>query len=335
MFLDRLCAAKGQFALRKLRDRCPWDAVTPTRTEHRGWLGCCTTVGMLSRLTRPVLGVLAVGCSSTTNVTPDAGVDGSVFDANPPDGGSGDSGNGNDGGPPWSGILAPSRAADWTRAGVPGGVPNRTTICANISTGDTTAQIQQKMDNCTANQVVLFPAGTWNLTGSIYANKGIVLRGAGPTHTFINLPPGGGNIFMGTTGSDTLGNYPPSLGSTDWVGGLSKGSTVLMLASTAGIATGQHIVLDQDNDAYVFPFGVNGQCTAGNSCGRNDSPLQFNGAENRAQPEIVEIQSVDSATQITVAAPGVAYDHSSTLAPSAPPSGKGLATPSKLCGGET
>jgi hypothetical protein len=91
----------------------------------------------------------------------------------------------------------------------------------------------------------------------------------------------------------------------------------LTLASTAGVVAGQRIVLDQHNAPYVFPAGVEGQCTSGNSCGRDDNPLQFNGGETRAQPEVVEIQSVDSATQITIKAPGVAYDHSSALAPQA------------------
>jgi len=217
----------------------------------------------------------------------------------------------------WSGILSPSRAIDWSTAGIPGGIPSRTTICANVLVTDTTAQIQSKMDGCSPNGVVKFPAGTWTLSGSIYANKGIVLRGAGPTQTRINLPAGGGNIFLGVNGSRAIGGYPPNLGSTNWTGGLTKGSTVLTLASTAGVVAGQRIVLDQHNASYIYPDGVEGLCTSGNSCGRNDSPLQFYGSETRAQPEIVEIQSVDSSTQITIKPPGVAYTHSAGLAPQA------------------
>jgi hypothetical protein len=216
---------------------------------------------------------------------------------------------------PWSGILSPGRATDWSYAGVPGGIPNRTTVCANVAATDTTAQIQAKIDSCPANQVVLFPAGSWSLSTSIYANLGIVLRGAGPTQTTITLTAG--NILMSTAGTGNEGYYPSSLGSTGWTGGLTQGSTVLTLADTSGVVAGQRIVLDQDNDSYVFTSGVNGPCTPANSCGRNDSPLQFNGSSSRAQPEIVEVQSVDSATQITIAAPGVAFDHSSMLAPQA------------------
>jgi len=212
----------------------------------------------------------------------------------------------------WSGILSPARATDWTQAGLPGGIPSRTTVCTNVLTTDNTAAIQSRMNACPAGQVVKFPSGTWNLSGSIFANKGIVLRGNGPTNTIINLS---GNILLGTNGSGNMGSYPPNLGSTNWTGGLSRGSTVLTVASTARVVAGQRIVLDQRNASYVFTFAVEGECTSGNSCGRNDNPLQFNGADSRAQAEIVEIQSVDSPTQITIKAPGVSHDYSSSLTP--------------------
>ncbi|HTW79470.1 MAG TPA: hypothetical protein VME23_08020 [Terracidiphilus sp.] len=222
----------------------------------------------------------------------------------------------------WSTVLAPSRATDWSNAGVPGGIPNRTTICANVATTDTTKQIQEKIDNCPANQVVMFPVGTWNLTLSIYAHKGIVLRGAGPTKTIINLPTSGyGDILFSVDGTgenpNGLPRYPPNLGSTKWTGGLTKGSTVLTLASTAGIVAGQRIVLDQYNAPYIFTSAINGKCDSHNSCGRNDNPLQFFGADSRAQQEMVQVESVNSPTQITITAPGVAYDHSASLSPEA------------------
>jgi hypothetical protein len=248
------------------------------------------------------------------------GPDGAQTDGAPgTDGGTGESGSGGgDGGQTgsgtaWSGILAPERATDWTLAGLPGGIPDRTTVCANVLTSDDTAAIQKKMDGCPANQVVQFPAGTWSLSGSIYANKGIVLRGSGPTSTQINL--NGGNILLSTLGDGNEGNYPPNLGSTNWTGGLTRGSTVLTVASTAGVVVGQRVVLDQHNAPYVFTLAVNGECSVGNSCGRNDSPLQFNGADSRAQEEIVEIQSVDSPTQLTIKGPGLSHDYTAALTP--------------------
>jgi hypothetical protein len=217
----------------------------------------------------------------------------------------------------WTGILAPTRATDWSYAGIPGGIPSRTTICANVLTSDSTAAIQAKINACATGQVVLFPAGSWTLATALYANKGIVLRGAGPTQTFLTSGSGHSAIFLGTNGSDGLGGYPSNLGSTNWTGGFTKGSTVLTLASTTGIVAGQTIVLDQHNAAYVYPDGVEGTCISGNSCGRNDSPLQFYAAETRSQPQMVQVVSVNSSTQITISAPGLAYDHNSSLSPQA------------------
>ena len=215
----------------------------------------------------------------------------------------------------WSGILAPARATDWTQAGIPGGIPSRTTQCgATLTSGASTATIQTALNNCPAGQVVLFGAGTFNLTTCIYANKGIVLRGSGPTQTTINLARGC-NILLSTGGTGGEGSYPGTLGSTNWTGGLTRGSRVLTVASTAGVVAGQRVVLDQHNAAYVYTTGVEGPCTSGNSCGRNDSPLQFYGASSRAQEEMVQIHSVDSGTQLTIEAPGISHDYTSGLTP--------------------
>src|SRR6266404_5962741 len=65
----------------------------------------------------------------------------------------------------WSGILDPSRAVDWSQAGVGGGIPNRTTLCATLNPGATVTQINNALAACPANQVVFLNAGTYNLSG--------------------------------------------------------------------------------------------------------------------------------------------------------------------------
>ena len=213
----------------------------------------------------------------------------------------------------WSGILPSSRAVDWTNAGIPNGIPSRNTVCATLNSGASTSTIQSAMNSCPSGQVIQFGSGTFTLTSSIYADKGIVLRGNGPSNTQINLN-NGANILLGL-GTGGQGTYPTGLGSTNWTGGVTRGSTVLTVASTSGLAAGQTVVLDQHNASYVYTSAVEGPCTSGNSCGRNDSPLQFWGSDDRAQAEMVLIQSVNSSTQITVAAPGVSHDYSSSLTP--------------------
>jgi hypothetical protein len=217
----------------------------------------------------------------------------------------------------WSGVLAPARAANWTYAGIPGGIPSanwancNTSACNTLYGGTvTTSSIAAACASAPSNTVVRIPAGTF--TGiTAYCNRGnVVLRGAGPHSTSIT-----GTVFMGTGGTSGQGSYPTGLGSTNWTGGLTQGSTVLTVASTSGLSAGQTVVLDQLNASFVFVNAVEGACTSGNSCGRNDSPLQFFGSDDRAQLEMALIVSVNSSTQITIAAPGISHNYTSGLTP--------------------
>src|SRR5205809_2033485 len=85
----------------------------------------------------------------------------------------------------WSGIIDPSRAVDWSQAGIPGGIPNRTTICATLNPGATAAQINSALAACPSGQVVFLNAGTYNLSGalSFSGHSNVTLRGAGPDRT--------------------------------------------------------------------------------------------------------------------------------------------------------
>ncbi len=79
-----------------------------------------------------------------------------------------------------------------------GGVPNRTTICANINastygngTQDATAGIQSAINACPLGQVVQLSAGTFTINNDIvFVNRGITLRGAGPTSTLLRRTNG-------------------------------------------------------------------------------------------------------------------------------------------------
>src|SRR5438874_4480222 len=63
----------------------------------------------------------------------------------------------------WSGIISPSRAIDWSNAGVPGGIPNRSNICATLNPGASAAQINSAIAACPSNEVVFLNAGTYNI----------------------------------------------------------------------------------------------------------------------------------------------------------------------------
>src|SRR3981081_4478633 len=59
-------------------------------------------------------------------------------------------------------VIAPDRPHDWGHAGIDGGIPNRTTICATLMPGATAAAINAAIAACPPGQVVLLKAGSYN-----------------------------------------------------------------------------------------------------------------------------------------------------------------------------
>ncbi len=89
---------------------------------------------------------------------------------------------------PWAGIIAPSRAIDWSQAGVVGGIPNRTTICATLNPGATNAQVQAAAQSCPAGGVVSLSAGSYSMAGlDLTGVNNVTVRGAGGDQTTIVL----------------------------------------------------------------------------------------------------------------------------------------------------
>jgi|SRR2546425_534089 len=162
----------------------------------------------------------------------------------------------------WSGILSPSRATDWSSAGVLGGIPKRTTICATIAPyAGSAATINNAIAACPSGQVVQLQTGTFSLsTGLVFAKSNVTLRGAGAgsTKLIINGTTSGCSLFYnsairmcagsGNIGT-TAGGGPGPDHSATWTAGYAQGTTVITLSSTTGLAVGSTIFLDQLNDA--------------------------------------------------------------------------------------
>ena len=161
----------------------------------------------------------------------------------------------------WSGILDPSRAVDWSHAGVPGGIPSSgvawTQCGSTIAAGATAATINAAIAACGANQYVLLGAGTFNLTTGVVFNKksNVVLRGMGANQTFL--------VFTGAAGCMGLNadvcfesgdvNYygaPSNVG--NWTSGYAPGTTSITLSSKASLAVGVAITLDQLDDTALL-----------------------------------------------------------------------------------
>jgi hypothetical protein len=144
----------------------------------------------------------------------------------------------------WSGIIAPSRAIDWSKVGIPGGLPDASwtqcgsTIAAYGSSGSpaSTSTINNAITACSSQTYVLLGAGTFYLTGAIGGKDQVVVRGQGANSTFLVFYAEGScwgeysQLCMAGSGG-----YPGSVNTEDhiaqWTSGFSQGATSVTLTS--------------------------------------------------------------------------------------------------------
>jgi hypothetical protein len=203
-------------------------------------------------------------------------------------------------------IIPDDRRITWN-PGIPGGIPNRTTIFKTIDataygngTTDATDVIQNAVNDCPVNQVVYLPAGTYSITSAIEIRKGIVLRGAGPDKTKLvyngivdnNSRP---LIIIGGSG------YYDDASAVSVVSGFTKGSTSIVVSNASTFNTGDVVLLDQLDDATV----PTGNCT----WYKRKDP---NG-KTRSIGQIVEITG-KSGNTLTLATP-LHWTYSASLSP--------------------
>ena len=215
----------------------------------------------------------------------------------------------------WSGIIDPSRAVDWSNAGIPGGIPSYDSICATISPSGKTdstdsTNINNAIASCGGNQVVSLNAGTYTLTNGVLFNKSnVVLRGAGPTSTILKFTGGACTPWGGDVCVTNYGYYvgspqvqPGGSNATTWTAGYSKGATQITVGSASGLSVGQVIILDQANDTTDPGPGKFIVCDANVSNGGTCQPSTetpfsapgrvINGV-NHNQQQIVKITAIN------------------------------------------
>ena len=183
---------------------------------------------------------------------------------------------------PWTGLLTTARATDWRNAGVPGGVPNVTALCAtqpSASIASINAAINA--DKGGASPCVINIPAVSGATGSIvvsYAGvANIVLRGTGANSSVITYSSGPGlsncnglnqtYVCVWNGDSSSPGNWV-STNNANWTGGLSQGSTVLTFSNTTNLKVGYQVVLYQTNPVSdtgnIWPCqtsGFDGACS--------------------------------------------------------------------------
>ncbi len=184
-------------------------------------------------------------------------------------------------------IIPADRRIDWGFAGIPGGVPERATICETIDsavygngTTDATTVIQTALEDCPDGQVVYLPAGVYLLSDTIHLDDFDTLRGAGPGLTILEHK--GGYLRSMVDMRGLIYWQIAGLHKTHDIVEARKDSRVITLANTAGITPGDILLLNQLNDGVIVdPVGVEGKCTY---CGYENG--------NRALGQLVEVSAV-------------------------------------------
>jgi hypothetical protein len=202
-----------------------------------------------------------------------------------------------------SALTAANRIIDWSQAGVTGGIPSTTRICATLKPGTTAAKINDAIAGC-RNGVVILEAGTYTLSAGITfrGSSNVTLRGAGPDETTVRFaapdPCGGlqANVCMRGPTDVWSGNVPPG-NVRNWTGGFARGTTEITVDSTSGLAVGSVVILDQMDDA-ADTSGV--FVCASLACSQEGKPA---GRAGRAQQQLVKVTGING-NRITIS-PGL------------------------------
>jgi hypothetical protein len=215
----------------------------------------------------------------------------------------------------WTGIIAPSRAANWGNAGVTGGNPATgglpsdswlacaTTACTALATpaNVTAANVNTAIAGAPANTYIQLPAGTFTMsTGLVWNQKSNVeLRGKGSNQTFLSFT--GSNICQGTAGDLCFESSDPNynLGPTNvanWTAGYAQGAKSITLSSVTNLQVGWPLFLDQLDDSTdsgdVYICLTQGTCSYAGSGGASRT--------GRAQSQVVTVTSISGSGPYTV-----------------------------------
>jgi hypothetical protein len=219
-----------------------------------------------------------------------------------------------------NGILDPSRRIDWSQAGISGGIPNRTSICAKLDPGATAAQISNAIAHCPSERAVFLNAGTYNLTGGINfsGRSNVTLRGAGPDQTFLVFGNGASvgceiqtsSICLAGSSRSWVGNSGKVY---NWTAGYAQGTKQIALNSVSGLVVGQILILDQLNDTMdtgnVFVNDTRRYGQEGGSPGRTGPP-------DRNQQQFVKVTAIKG-NVVTISTPVYMPNWRSTQIPQA------------------
>lgn len=209
----------------------------------------------------------------------------------------------------WTGIISPSRAINWSNAGVAGGIPtNRTQCGSTIAAGASTATIQAAINACGANQYVQLGAGTFSGFTGVTLNSNMSIRGMGANSTFIVAT--GTNSCSGIYGAFCIQsgdlNYYGNIsnGPVAWTAGYAQGTTVITLASVPNLKIGNPIILDQLDDTTDKGGVLVCSQTTGSPVCSLDGNNGNSARSGRGQEQIVMVTGCNGSTTVGTACSG-------------------------------
>jgi len=237
----------------------------------------------------------------------------------------------------WSGIIAPSRAANWSTAGVVGDIPSGswancvTSACNTLFGGTVTGtSINSAITSAPNNTVVRVPAGTFTISDNCInlTRSNVALRGAGADQTKLSFNAsctGGGlgsprsiNLMSGSAGigaGTTVGGTNPD-NQVIWSAGYAQGATSITLSGVSGLTAGAAglgsiIFLDQLDDVAGVGFPtVNDviQCSVAGVWCSNKGDGNHWGRPGRSMIQAVTVTAISGSGPFTVSiSPGVAF----------------------------
>jgi hypothetical protein len=231
---------------------------------------------------------------------------------------------------PWSGIVAPSRAIDWSNAGT--AIPINWPACTSAQAGTavpipstaSASTINSALSACSSaapnGSYLSLGAGTFNLSGSInFSSNNVILRGQGANQTFLvfgavgstNINANGSNAWIGGGEQNVC----------DWTAGYAPGSTSITLANCgsttpamgniSNLHVGSLLMLDQTDEAsdtgQIWNCATQGSCanTIQSGFDRTNGP-SVNGVSLRSQEQGAIVQSISGSGPWTITiSPGV------------------------------
>jgi hypothetical protein len=187
-------------------------------------------------------------------------------------------------------LIPSDRLTTWS-PGIPGGIPARTTVCADVNAAtygngaaDATSGIQAALDTCPTGQVVRLSAGDFKITAVLRITKGIVLRGLGPAQTKLKMPVGT-NANLITIGTRYFKFTQPNNLASDAV----RGSRSVMLSSVPGdLAAGEIVLVDELTDSSISEWSA--------SSPPGDASRGWFTRPNRPVGQVMEIESISGKT---------------------------------------